>query len=456
MPRLNGLEINSGFKRHESLVKRGIAGFIVFGGELEELRDGIARLQRLSKLPLIIASDLEQGLGQQVKGGTIFPPAMAQGRAGRELLKRAFKQMADEARYTGINTIFAPVLDINTNPLNPIIATRAFGETADVVIDAGLLMIKTFADCGIISCAKHFPGHGDTSIDSHISLPLLDKSLNDIRSCEIRPFVEAINARVPMIMMAHMAVPAIDPSGTPVSLSTKGVDYLRNQLGFGGMIITDAMNMGGIGKYNPTEAARMALEAGVDIILHPDGPEKLADGLNESGLMINNARLLNFRKRLPNAPYDKKPSFDKSLGDEISRKAIKTLGPGMRINNPFVVVLSDDEDVSFDGFVEGIKKEFPEIKHIMAKSGASVELEREDMDIIVAVFSSVKAWKGGSAEWLRETLKSLAVKSKLLVSFGNPYVFYGIGDNRPRILAYWPHESAQKAVADLICNSKRN
>jgi beta-glucosidase-like glycosyl hydrolase len=189
IPRLNGSEIRKNFSYYRSLVKKGVAGFIVFGGELNTLRKYLAALQSESELPLIISSDLERGLGQQVKGGTLFPPAMAIASAVKgiqnsklktqnlKLLRASFSAVAAEAKYIGINTIFGPVLDINTNPRNPIISVRAFGEDPETVSFFGCEMTRAFQARGIATCGKHFPGHGDTETDSHIKLPVVDKGL---------------------------------------------------------------------------------------------------------------------------------------------------------------------------------------------------------------------------------------------------------------------------------------
>ena len=185
------------------------------------LRDGLKELQLISARPLLIASDLEQGLGQHVNGGTTFPPAMAMASAVRKagtekahsLLTRLYSAFAQEALYAGINTIFAPVLDINTNPENPIIATRSFGEDPETVSYLGCEMIDIIQGNNVIACGKHFPGHGDTDIDSHISLPVLNKGLSELEGTELIPFRRAVASGVKMIMLGHLSVPAIDPSG---------------------------------------------------------------------------------------------------------------------------------------------------------------------------------------------------------------------------------------------------
>ncbi|HYA32189.1 MAG TPA: glycoside hydrolase family 3 N-terminal domain-containing protein, partial [Thermodesulfovibrionales bacterium] len=206
IPRLNGTEIEERFGYYLSLVKKGIAGFIVFAGELETVRSKLAELQDASEHPLIIACDLEQGLGQQIESGTLFPPAMAIASAlkgvdrqhAKALLNQVYTAFAEESLYAGINTILAPVLDINTNPDNPIIATRAFGEDPDSVSFFGCEMVSVLHRNGIIACGKHFPGHGDTEIDSHISLPVIRKKISDLENVELVPFRKAISEGLSM------------------------------------------------------------------------------------------------------------------------------------------------------------------------------------------------------------------------------------------------------------------
>ena len=256
IPRLNGAEIRKKFASYRTLVKKGVAGFIVFGGELKTLRKYLTELQRESELPLIISSDLERGLGQQVRGGTLFPPAMALASAVKSnqqsafsskdlrLLRDSFRAVAAEAKYAGINTIFAPVLDVNTNPLNPIISVRAFGEDPETVSFLGCEMIREIQGRGLAACGKHFPGHGDTAVDSHLRLPVVSKDLRRLRTDALPPFQRAVKEQVKMIMLGHLKVPALDRSGTPVSLSKKAVGFLREKMKFSGIVITDAMNMG--------------------------------------------------------------------------------------------------------------------------------------------------------------------------------------------------------------------
>ncbi len=231
------------------LVKKGIDGFILFGGKKDEIRDFISKIQSISEIPLFIASDIERGVVQQIKDTTLFPCQMAIAAAINKdrpedvsLLRSAIKAIADEAMDIGINMPLIPVLDVNQNPDNPIICTRAFSDNPEDVAWFGSEYIKILETSGLISCAKHFPGHGDTAIDSHISLPVITKSRTDLMTTDIMPFVGAIKAGVSSIMIGHLSVPAID--SMPASLSKMIItDLLRMELGFNGLILSDALNM---------------------------------------------------------------------------------------------------------------------------------------------------------------------------------------------------------------------
>lgn len=476
--RLNGKDIEKGFDYYLGLVKKGIAGFIIFGGELNTLRQGIKELQKEADGSLIIASDLERGLGQQLEGGTIFPPAMAvasaitplspplirgEGEGVRvhsqklKLLRRVFKAVAVEARYAGINTIFAPVLDINTNPKNPIISTRAFGESSESVSFFGCEMIKTFQGNGIIACGKHFPGHGDTEIDSHIKLPKIKKDIKTLSNTELAPFRNAVKAGVKMIMMGHLNVPALDPSGIPVSLSQKAVAYLRNKLRFKGIIITDAMNMGGIGKYSEEEASLMALNAGVDILLHPTDPDKVVSYLEgkDAGCRMQNTRYRMHDTRLKKIKTESSvPDFseNKRLAEKITKMAIKIDGRLEPLKNPLLIILSDDADKKGKAFYAGLKSRYRSLKQLDIKQGEDLKPggDMRGRELIVAVFSSIRAWKGGVSPWLLKCITELKDKAEIFISFGSPYLIDNIRGGVVKMYAYWDSDSAQKAVAEVI------
>ena len=461
--RLNGRDIEKEVDYYLGLVRKGIAGFIIFGGELNTVKQGIKKLQREADNRLIIASDLERGLGQQLEGGTIFPPAMAIAKAIKnsklkvqnsklKILRDVFKTVAIEARYAGINTIFAPVLDINTNPKNPIISTRAFGESAESVSFFGCEMIKIFQSYGITACGKHFPGHGDTETDSHIKLPKIKKDIKTLSKTELAPFRNAVKAGVRMIMLGHLNVPALDPSSVPVSLSQKAVSYLRNKLGFKGVIITDAMNMGGIGKYSEEEASFMTLNAGVDILLHPTDPDRVVAYLEgkDARCRIQDTRF----KRTKTRQFIPDFSEHKRLAEKITKMAIKIDGrlKPLHFFAPLLIILSDDADKKGITLYTGLKSGYHSLKCLHFKQGEDLKLDSvlKGRDVIVAVFSCIRAWKGGASPWLLKCITELKDKAEIFISFGSPYLIDNIRGDVIKIYAYWDSDSAQKAVAEVI------
>jgi beta-glucosidase-like glycosyl hydrolase/CubicO group peptidase (beta-lactamase class C family) len=235
------------------------------------------QLQSKSKLPLLIGADYERGTAMRQDEGTSFPTAMALAAAGNP--KDAYtmgKITALEARAVGVQWIYAPVCDLNNNPGNPIINTRSFGEDPKRVADFVSEFIRGVEDNGALATAKHFPGHGDTATDSHIDLPTIKADRARLENLELVPFRAAIAAGVGSIMTGHLNVPAFEPDpSTPATLSSNILtDLLRKQLGFQGLVITDALDMGGITvRYAPGEAAVRAFLAGSDALLMPPVPD---------------------------------------------------------------------------------------------------------------------------------------------------------------------------------------
>jgi beta-glucosidase-like glycosyl hydrolase len=452
IPRLEGEEIESNFDYYLGLVRGGVAGFIVFGGETESLRQGIERLQSEAELPLIISSDLEQGLGQQVKGGTLFLPAAAVSRAERAspgLAKEVFECVAREAAYAGINTVFAPVLDVNTNPENPIISTRAFSDNPEEVSALGESMIRVFSKNGIVSCGKHFPGHGDTSVDSHLALPRVEKSLEELEACELRPFRAACAAGVHMMMLGHLDVPALDPGRIPATVSREVVRFLREDVGFSGMVITDAMNMGGLASLSAAEGSLRALEAGVDLLLHPQDPEELARQLEATGRDFDAGRIRSFRKTLTTRPASgPPPPLCEGLSGKATRDAIEVVGALSSLRDPYVMVLSDGEEDGSE-FIAALGRKYPRIGHRTVTDNDDLDIP-SGADLIIAVFSPVRAFKGGIPSWLSKALRTLGEKARVAVSFGSPHLLGDVSKDTPSICAWWGDREAQIAVADII------
>ncbi|HOP61686.1 MAG TPA: glycoside hydrolase family 3 N-terminal domain-containing protein, partial [Candidatus Saccharicenans sp.] len=275
------------FKQLERLVHDyHLGGLILFGGEPLETAYFNNHFQRLAKIPLLIASDLERGTGNQVTGATLFPPLMALGAAGSEELAYEMGRItALEGRALGIHMTYAPVVDVNINPDNPIINTRSVGEDPELVARLTGAFIRGCQSNGMIATAKHFPGHGDTDQDSHSLLPVIKADLDRLQKVELYPFQKAIEQGVEAIMTAHLYVPALEPEpGLPATLSPRILtDLLRNKMGFKGLVVTDALEMAGIARYySQEEAALRALKAGVDLLLLPLDPVKVINYLKEA------------------------------------------------------------------------------------------------------------------------------------------------------------------------------
>lgn len=263
------------------LQELGIGGVILLGGSAPELSLRSQQLQDWAKVPLFIAADIEEGVGQRFAGATWFPPPMAIGTVAFENANKALlyaEQMgaitAQEALAIGINWVLAPVVDVNNNHQNPVINVRSFGESPEAVSNMASAFIRGAKEYPVLTTAKHFPGHGDTATDSHLDLPVLPHAPIRLAKVELPPFKEAIVAGVDAIMSAHLLIPAWD-SERPATLSQPILtDLLRECMRFEGLIVTDALVMGAIAnRYGANVAPVMAVEAGADILLMPVNPE---------------------------------------------------------------------------------------------------------------------------------------------------------------------------------------
>jgi beta-glucosidase len=258
-----------------------VGGVILLGGSAGELSLRTQQLQNWAKIPLLIAADIEEGVGQRFGGATWFPPPMAISAVALKNLAQAELYAAEmgattakEALAIGINWVLAPIVDVNNNPQNPVINVRAFGETPEIVSKLGSAFIKGAQSYGVLTTAKHFPGHGDTAVDSHIDLPVLRHTPPRLAEIELPPFQAAIASGVDAIMSAHLLLPAWDAE-LPATLSRLVLtELLRDSMKFEGLIVTDALIMGAIAnRYGADEAPVMAVEAGADILLMPVNPE---------------------------------------------------------------------------------------------------------------------------------------------------------------------------------------
>ncbi|MFB2936234.1 glycoside hydrolase family 3 N-terminal domain-containing protein [Aerosakkonemataceae cyanobacterium BLCC-F154] len=311
----------------------GVGGVILLGGSATELSLRSQQLQSWAKIPLLVAADIEEGVGQRFSSATWFPPPMALSAVAQKNLDRALlyaAQMgaiiAQEALAVGINWILAPVVDVNNNPDNPVINIRAFGETPELVSQLSAAFIKGAKNYPALTVAKHFPGHGDTAVDSHLELPMIPHNEARLAEIELAPFVSAIATGVDAVMSAHLLIPAWDEK-LPATLSRKILtEQLRHKLGFTGLIVTDALVMGAItSRYGAEETAVLAVEAGADILLMPLDTESAISAICDA---VTSGRIPQERIRASvERIWQAKEKVLGRWGDEEGEKSSLSLSP---------------------------------------------------------------------------------------------------------------------------------
>lgn len=266
--------------------KYNIGGLCFFqGGPIRQINI-INHYQSIAKTPLLISIDGEWGLGMRLDSVVDFPRQMTLGAIqNNELIYEMGKHIGTQCKLTGIHLNFAPVIDVNNNPLNPVINSRSFGENKELVAKKGIAYMKGMQDNSIIACGKHFPGHGDTKEDSHKTLPIITNSKSEIEKIHLYPFKRIIENNPGSIMIAHLFIPAYDNTENTASTLSKAIvtDLLREKLNFNGLIITDALEMQGVAKFfKPGILEVKALQAGNDILLLPNSVEIVIDEIKKA------------------------------------------------------------------------------------------------------------------------------------------------------------------------------
>ncbi|HYN07762.1 MAG TPA: glycoside hydrolase family 3 protein [Vicinamibacterales bacterium] len=278
--RLGGFHVFGGAEPVPRVLLNNNYGSVILGQPLEAA-SLLNRLQSLSAIPLLNTADFEAGAGFRIQGATVFPRAMAVGAANDERLAfDAARITALEARALGVHVNFAPIADVNNNPRNPVINTRAFGEKPDAVGRLASAYVRGMHAGGMLATLKHFPGHGDTDVDSHLGLPIINHPRDRLNDVELAPFRSGIAAGADAVMTAHIQLPALDPAEfSPATLSMPIVTgLLRGELKFEGLIYTDSMGMDAVAhRLSPGDAAVRAIKAGNDVVLHsPDDAAAVA------------------------------------------------------------------------------------------------------------------------------------------------------------------------------------
>jgi beta-glucosidase-like glycosyl hydrolase len=432
----------------------GVGGFITFGGTAESVRRLTADLLRRAGRPLLLASDLERGAGQQIAGLTEFPPPMALASLGDPAVVRwAAAVTAQEARAVGINWIFAPVADLDVLPENPIVQTRAFGADANDVATCVRQWVEGCQEAGALACAKHYPGHGRTTADSHITLPVVEASASALRASDLLPFTVAIESGVASIMTAHVAYPALDDSGLPATLSRTLLGELRNRSRFDGLVVTDALIMDGALKgRRESDAAVEAIQAGADLLLYPNDPRRVRDALQTalaSGT-LSEARLNESLQRYdraiaiasaPTPPVTRGP-FDSAdaLADALLKQGMAR-GSAPMLTAPLDLVVVDDD-------VGGPYPPGPS-DYTHRALGPELIGRYTGGSKVVLVFAEPRAWKGrsGFSEGTREALSHHASGADLIVLFAHPRLLQTLPGRAPVLLAWHRQRLMQDAVA---------
>jgi beta-N-acetylhexosaminidase len=464
-------------------------------------------MQRIARVPLLIASDMENGTGMRLAGahafpsllpqggGTVFPPVMALGATRSEdLAYKLGRVLGSEARAVGVHVTFGPVLDVNANPLNPIINVRSFGEDPDLVSRLSAAYIRGARETGLMTTGKHFPGHGDTETDSHIGLPTIRATRAHLDSVDLPPFRNAVKSDIDAIMTAHIAVTGVlGDSAPPATLSPYFMtDVLRKDLNFHGLLVTDAMTMGGVAnRYGSTEPLVLALEAGADILLMP---RNVTEAINTIMSALQSGRLqqsridasvrrilatkakaglrtgrlvdLNAVDTIVNVPARS------SVAEEVAEKSI-TLARDTRSLVPLaatarrilsITYANDDDVIAGRIFNEALRGARRNVRAVSVDSRTTKEeLDRlkiaaDSADVVIASLYVMPresagsiGTEGGFAAFLQQL--AAAQKNIIAVAFGSPYVVSAFPDAPAYLMAWGGAPVSQRAAAAALLGS---
>lgn len=458
-------------KEIESAMSAGVGGFIFFGGDAAEVRKLTADLRSRSEIPLLLAADLERGAGQQFHGATGLPPLAALGSLDDlDAIRNAARLTATEARELGINWIYGPVCDLDIEADNPIVGTRAFGSDPDRVAVLAAEWIRACQSEGALACAKHFPGHGRTTRDSHAELPTVEIDAATLRAMDLVPFRAAIYADVASIMSAHVSYPALDPSRAPATLSLAILnDLLRDELGFKGLIVTDALIMEGVlGDGGETGAVVRAIEAGCDLLLYPSDLAAVERAISDAikAKRISARRIqdsLERRTHLADWAMRARPQTEPVAphwSAEVAERCVHVVRGSPKIPKSIDLVLVDDDvggpypPPSRKPFLQELRKTgFEVTEREMPGAGTKA--------IIIALYGDIRAWKGrpGYSEASRKKLAEIldaatsAGKEPLILQFSHPRLANEIGGNVPILCAWGGEEVMQRAAARVLART---
>jgi beta-N-acetylhexosaminidase len=484
-------ESSSDYKRIKYLVEDlKVGGFIFFKGDILNEALMINRMQSAAAVPLLISSDFERGLAMRLTDATEFPYNMAIAAAGDLNLAREMGRIISlESRAIGVHQNYAPVADINDNANNPIINVRAYSEDKEIVSQYCEAFIEGSIEGRVLSTVKHFPGHGNTETDSHKELPLILGTREALLQNEIEPFVRSIKAGVHSVMIGHLKVPALEPANVPASLSKNIVtNLLKEELGFRGLIVTDAMNMNAVTRYySVAQASVMAVKAGNDIILMPPDEEiavtSIADAVYSGEIPIErineSVRKILAAKRWVGVDSQKEtniadiPAFVGSkenifLAREIAEKSITMIKNDLGIvpvnsEKYYATAVISFSEGNFSGsyFNELVDQEFGYIKTISLNKRSSdkdykkaMEIAKSSNIVLMPSYIKVGAYQGTVQMSEKQTkfIKSVLKldKPNIIISFGNPYLLSLFPEAKTYLTAYGDAAVSQKAMIRAI------
>jgi len=479
----------------------GVGGVIVSIGPAGDVALRLNLLQSLADVPLLVGTDMEHGPGQRLDagtlmpygwdlgGGTDFPPVMGLGAAGDPALAENMGRItAVEARAVGIHWDFAPVVDVNIDPANPIINVRSYGERPELVSRMAAAHARGLQAGGMIATAKHFPGHGDVTIDSHIEMPLLSIDRARLDAVELVPYRALVDAGVAAVMSAHIAFPALTGDSVPATLNRRLLtDLLRDELGFDGLIITDALDMGAlVRRYGQAEAGVLAVEAGADVLLQPLDVEAVisavagavrAGRVDEARIDASVRRILSAKAALGLARdrYVDAAAIPYRVGGRAHRAAAETAAARsitVARNRTGLLPIRGTPDVLHVLYSAYADPWAGRAFHTaLSESGGSWRLERlvqradsaalasiaeqaasADL-VLVSFFVPPRAGAGNVAmpTALADALAEIARERPVVaVSFGNPYLLTEIPDVGAYALAWGGTPLMQRAAADAL------
>jgi beta-glucosidase-like glycosyl hydrolase len=452
----------------EVALKLGVGGFILFGGPSEQVAVLSEHLHSKSRIPLLIGADLERGAGQQFAGQTAFPPLAAiASLEDVQAVRRSAALSAAEARELGINWIYAPDCDIDVEPNNPIIGTRSFGSDPERVGEYAAAWIDACQSEGVLACAKHFPGHGRTTADSHKELPRVDESAQTLRETDLVPFRRAIERGVASVMTAHVAFPALDPSGAPATLSREILtNLLRNELEFTGLVVTDALIMEAVLGGGESEAVVRALDAGCDCLLYPTNiiesvaaVQKAIDEKRLDGDKIHQS--IERRRRWArwaalSRDTNRIGRDDSGWSSQLAEQVVHMLrGKLPALRQPWNLVIVDDDlggpypAPSRDPLISALRTGGIDL---VVNGDAAVSTNAT----VIALFGDIRAWKGrpGYSSWSKEAVRRAVERAssgdRLIIQFGHPRLAAELDVDAPILCAWGGEAVMQRAAARVL------